>query len=121
MSKSLGYQGTVTVAGVDYQCEAANVKLEMEKIPLDVIGGDGWTIQVPGGIRKLTGNIDFPFDDTLGLPLPNDNLVAIVFSIDQSHSLSFQAALYDVDIKKTTKGLTKVTCNFESSGVVTYS
>jgi hypothetical protein len=126
MAKSLGIQGAVTIGGTDFQCEAANVKLEMEKIPLDIIGGTGWTIQVPGGIKKLTGSIEVPFDDTLSgsgtYPAPfSDSLVAVVFNIDTAHSLTFSAALYDVDVKKSNKGLTKVTANFESSGAVTYA
>jgi hypothetical protein len=121
MSKSLGITGTITVDSVDYQCESANAKLEMEKIPLDIIGGDGWTQQVCGGVKKCTGSIEFPMDATLGIPTLTSSLVAVVFNIDATHSLSFQAALYDVDVKKSNKGLTKVTANFESSGAVTYS
>jgi hypothetical protein len=126
MAKSLGVLGNITIGGVDFQAEGSGLKLEMEKVSYVPMGGVPWEIQVPGGVKKVTGSIEYAFDDSLSgagtYPAPfSDSLVGVVFNIDSVHTLTFQAALYDLDIKKASKGLTKVTANFESSGAVTYA
>jgi hypothetical protein len=126
MAKSLGIVGNITVGGVDYQAEASDVKLEMEKVGWVGIGMVPWEVQVPGGVKKLTGNIEYNWDDALETggtypPPMSDSLVNVVFNIDSAHTLSFQAALYDISIKKSNKGLTTVTATFDSSGAVTYA
>ena len=79
------------------------------------------------GSRRSRGSIEFPFDSALSgagtYPAPfSEELVQVSFHINDEHSLSFEAALYDVDIKKSNKGVTKVRpANFNHRGVVTYA
>ena len=60
MGKSLGIKGAILVGGVDYECEAGNLKMEQEKVEVVGIGSDGWTKQVPGGVKKVTGQHRIP-------------------------------------------------------------
>jgi hypothetical protein len=124
-----GYKGTVTIGGVDFQLTNASCKIEVEKNEYVALGSTGWVSQILGGVKKATGTAEFAFDDTLvsgtsnGLPKPltdGTTLAAMVINID-THSLSFNAAVYDWDLKKPNKGLTTVSVTYESDGPVTYA
>jgi len=125
MSKAYALSGVLTVNGVDYNNTNVTMKWEKEKIELLYQGGGGWPVQFPAGSRKLTGTMEFPWDNTLvssgTLPAPMQDALGVFVGSVGTKTISFAAAVYDFDMKKGNSGLVTCTCSFESSGEVTIS
>ena len=129
--KMFGYQGTVTFNATDYGCTDFSLKLDQEKCEYVPMGSDGSRVQVPGGVHGCSGSFTFVADATLlgdgtGGPGPYNNtaLVPIVATYGASgstHSFTFSAAVYDLSIKKNSKGLLEVSGSYESSGTITWA
>jgi hypothetical protein len=123
MSKAYALEGTLTVSGINYENTSVNLKFEREKIELLFQGGGGWPEQFPKGSKKLTGTMEFPWEDTKigtgNLPAPMADTLGTFVANVGNKTIAFSAAIYDFDMKKGNQGLVTVTCSFESSGEVT--
>jgi len=123
-TKVLGITAAVTIGGVDYQLSKITFKIDQEKIEYVYMGGGGWGTQIPGGVKKASGNFEFAVDTTTqgGTYVDpfTDSLVTFAIPVG-SRSLSFSAVISDMEVEKNATGLIMGKGNYASSGAVTYS
>ena len=123
--KILGKSGTVTVDSVDYGIEKISFKHTTEKneyYPIGTAAGV-YPTQIVGGMPQANGEFEMAADDAQAVSslINPTSLYTIVINIGSGKSLSFEAAIWDADLEKSNKGLTKWKFNYSVSGTVTLS
>jgi hypothetical protein len=129
--KALGLSGTCTIAGSTYDIDSVSWKISEEQNPYTPLGATGgWSTQVTGGEKQLTGEFEFAYDSSFtsasgGNPIQpfTDSLVAMTINLVTtsagSDTLSFNALVHEIGGDKKSKGLHRVKCAYTSSGAVT--
>jgi len=120
--------GTITIGGTDYEISSGDITISKEELEYTAISGDAlaYPTQIEGGKVWAEGSIEAAWDTTLAgsgafpAPFNPTALAAVVVNIG-AKSLSFQAMVSKVQIKKAESGLVTISCDFKSSGAITFA
>jgi len=120
--------GTITIGGVDYEISSGDITLSKEEIEYTKMTGDALAHpeQIPGGKVWAEGSIEAAWDTSKAsgsdypAPFTPTALAAVVANIG-AKSLSFSAMVSKLAIKKGESGVVSITCDFKSSGAITFA
>lgn len=128
MAAILGVEsGTITLSGGGTTIVTeGSCTIEMEEIvytPMVASGADeaGWQIAVPGGGKKVTGSVSGPLDDGASVEGPIAATLSTFTVNVGSGSLSGSCLVTNWTVDKSSEGLVTYSCDFTSSGEVTYA
>lgn len=129
MAKVLGVTGCMTVGGTNFEIDSVNWTLseeDIEYVAMCQTAGSVFATQVPGGVVRLEGSFEGALDTTKygsgTYPLPFQSaLAAVVITVVSGVTISFDAKINSMAVTASSAGLQRFTCNFKSSGTITYA
>ena len=120
--------GTITIGGVDFEISSGEITLNKEDIEYTPMTGNSlaYAVQIPGGKVSAEGSIEAAWDTTKSgtgdfpAPFTPDALASAVVNVG-AKALSFDCMVQKLSIKKGESGVVSMSCDYKSSGTITYS
>lgn len=124
MAKIVGWSGTATVGGSDYEIKSWTFDYEQERIEVSHLGSQNreyLTGGLVGGSGSLEGDLDATIVAAGTYPAPFGTSAALVLNINDTHSITGTALFDKYQVKKSVEGAVTWSCDYVFNGAITWA